>query len=283
MPYALHALAALEMDAGEYEAAAKLFERLLPDGDATSAGIPNDVKEQAIYRLGVCLFETGAWAKAAAQFERFLGGFGESELVAPASYLCGESHFRLGQFKSAVGHLSRVAEDHRSADVCAPSMLRRGQALAELQQWPRSERTFLTFLDAFADSDRWYEARFGIGWARGNQGRHDEAIESYRHVVSGHQGPMAARAQFQIGECLFAKKEYELAARELLKVDILYAYPEWSAAALYEAGQCLERLAKLVEARAQFEAVATRFPDTQWAVMASAKLKTTAASTIPGR
>ena len=108
-------------------------------------------------------------------------------------------------------------------------------------------------------------------------------MASYRDVVERHKGPTAARAQFQIGECLFAKKQYEEAAGALLKVDILYAYPEWSAAALFEAGRCFEKLTKLVEARKQFQRVVELHGDSEWARMARSRLEETSVAGLPGR
>ena len=108
-------------------------------------------------------------------------------------------------------------------------------------------------------------------------------MQAYQVVVDRHQGPTAARAQFQIGECLFAKGQYDKAVRELLKVDILYDYPQWSAAALYEAGRCFEKLAKTVEARNQFKQVADEYKDTRWAQLAAERLAVNAAGSLPGR
>ena len=110
-------------------------------------------------------------------------------------------------------------------------------------------------------------------------------MAEYRRVAAGHQGPTAARAQFQIGECLFAQGKHEEAARELLKVDILYAYPEWSAAALYEAGRCLEATGKAADARAQYEQVVQKHGDTRWAKLAGERLsaKPAAAPPVPER
>ena len=90
-------------------------------------------------------------------------------------------------------------------------------------------------------------------------------------------------ATVQIGECLFARKQYEDAARELLKVDILYAYPEWSAAALYEAGRCFEALGKTVEARTQFKAVVDKHKQTRWGELAGKRLAALSANVLPGR
>ena len=94
---------------------------------------------------------------------------------------------------------------------------------------------------------------------------------------------LPARAQFQIGECLFAKQQYEDAVRELLKVDILYAYPEWSAASLFEAGRCFQKLGKPVEARNHFNQVAEQYGQTRWAEMASQQLTQGSGGSLPGR
>ncbi len=71
--------------------------------------------------------------------------------------------------------------------------------------------------------------------------------------------------------------------RELLKVDILYAYPQWSAAALFEAGRCFEKLSQTAEARQQFKTVVDQYSDTRWAALASERLATVTAGLPPGR
>src|SRR5690606_1752736 len=168
-------------------------------------------------------------------------------------------------------------------EIQGPALLRLGEAQASLQRWDASEKAFTQYLDRFSESELWFQARFGVGFARENQGRLDEAIEAYRPVADGHKGPTAARAQFQIGECLFAKKDYEAAVRELLKTDILHAEPQWSAAALYEAGRCFEAMNKAPEARAQYEQVVSRFQEQRWAELAEARLEQVRTAPAPGR
>ena len=231
----------------------------------------------------MCEFELGRYSESAELFEEFITLYSASPLLASASFFCGEALQRLGKTERAVVHLARVVERFPSDPVYGPGLLRMGECLTGLQRWPRAEQVFTEYLDRFGDTDQWFQARFGQGWARENQQRYDEAVQAYREVVARHRGPTAARAQFQIGECLFAKKQYEDAARELLKVDILYAYPEWSAAALYEAGKCFEKLVKPVEARAQFKAVVEKFEGTRWAEMAAKRLGELPAGSLPGR
>lgn len=277
--YALLELAGIEADAGRCSEAIPRLQRVV-DG---RGAIPQAVREQAIYRLAICEYELGDFERTAELLQRLLGDFPKSTLTASACYFNGDSLAKIGRNKSAVKVLKRLIDEFPSDASCAAAMLRLGECLASLQRWSQSEQTFTTYLERYGDSDSWYQAQFGVGWARENQGRPDEALVSYRKVVDRHQGPTAARAQFQIGECLFARKEYESAVAELLKVDILYSYPEWSAAALYEAGRCFEAMGKLSEAHDQFSQVAERYRQTAWSKQATQRLAAITPGVLPGR
>ena len=279
--HALLELAGLELEAKNYQSSAQLLGQLRSLLTDTKTVGSDELRMQQTYQLAVCEFELGEFDEARKLFEEFLTLFPKSSLRASASFYCGEAAYQTGQPGKAATHLERVVEQFPSDPTYGPSLLRLGECLAALQRWPRAEQVFTEYLTRFGDSEAWFQAQFGIGWARENQGRHEEAISAYRAVIDRHQGPTAARAQFQIGECLFARNRFDEAVRELLKVDILYAYPEWSAAALYEAGQCFERLGKTVEARAQFKTVVEKHRDTRWAQLAANRLESMAGATVP--
>jgi TolA-binding protein len=283
---AAHALleaARIEADAKRYDAALATLKRLNAVIEQTPDRVPADVRESAIYQHGVCAFEAGRNEEAAAAMATLIDRFTESRLRASASWFAGEALHRQGKFKTAAEQFKRIAESYADDDACGPSLLRLGECMTELQQWRNAERAFGDYLTRFADAPSWYQAQFGLGWARENQQRHEEAVSAYRAVTSRHKGATAARAQFQIGECLFAQKKYDDAVRELLKVDILYAYPEWSAAALYEAGRCLEALNRTAEARKQYETVTQRYGDSKWATPAKERLSAMPRDVPPGR
>ncbi len=281
--HAILELTGIQVGARRFEEAATLLRRLQQSMEADSAIVPAQVREQATYRLGLCEFELKRFREAADLFEEFIDAFPKSPLLASASFYCGEALFTLARHEQAVTHLARVADKFDDDPVFGPSLLRLGESLAALQRWALSERVFTEYLDRFDESEHRFQAHFGVGWAREHQKRYDEAMSAYRQVTARHQGPTAARAQFQIGECLFAKKQYEAAARELLKVDILFAYPEWSAAALYEAGRCFEKLGKPVEARRHFKQVTEQHTETRWAEMALQRLSGLSSADLPGR
>lgn len=281
--HALLELAAIQMDAERFADAAKRLRRLRDLASSAEASVSAELLEQTLYRLGVCEFKLERLKEATGALELFVEQFPDSTLLASASFFAGEAFFELGKHKQAARHLARVAERFPDDAVYGPALLRLGEAQASLQQWGKSERTFTDYLEQFRESKQWFQAQFGIGWAREHQKHYDEAANAYRLVTRRHQGETAARAQFQIGECLFAKGDFSNAVSELLKVDILYAYPQWSAAALYEAGRCFEKLGKIIEARAHFKQVGEQHGDTKWAELASERLSELPGVGVPGR
>jgi TolA-binding protein len=272
-------LAQIRIAQGRHDQAAALLQK------AREARLPSpeSTAEPAEYLQGLCELKLDKPAKALATLEKFLSDHPKSTLATSARLVAGQAALKAGKNETAVVHLQSVVDSTPSDAVLEPALLCLGQAHAALQNWDKSRAAFESYLGKFEKAESWFQARFGIGWALENQGRQAEAITAYRDVVARHEGPTAARAQFQIGECFFALKKHDEAVRELLKVDILYAYPEWSAAALYEAGRCLIELKKPEEARRQFTAVTERFKDTQWAGLASRQLAQTRTEPTPGR
>ncbi|MCP3903016.1 MAG: tetratricopeptide repeat protein [Planctomycetes bacterium] len=278
--YARLELAELEADAGRHAEAISLLQPIV-DGQVNPAP-PNDLVTEAIYRSAVFAFAIEDYPEAATLMERYLADRPGSELAASGALVCGEALLRSGAHQRAAEWLQRVCSEHPHSDACAPALLRLGECHATLQQWDESETAFAEHLKRFPDSDLWFQAQFGLGWAQENQARYDEAAVAYRSVVARHQGPTAARAQFQIGECLFAQGHNRDAVSEFLKVDILYAYPEWTAAALYEAASCFQALGRNSEARDHLNRVITEHPDTRWAQLATQRLEQPTAPLLPG-
>ncbi len=277
LTYAMLELAELEVEAERFEEAAELLRPITAD-----PGAAPDIARKATYQLGVCQYRLGRLDAASELLEAWLRDEPDPALAPAAGLLAAQAHYAAGRQERAIALLRGAVEPGAPADVRGPALLRLGECHAALQQWAPSEQAFAAYVAAFPGSDLWYQARFGMGFARENEGKYDEAIACYREVVDRHQGQTAARAQFQIGECTFAQGRHDEAVRELLKVDILYAYPEWSAAALYEAGRCFQEMASPVEARRQFEKVREDHPQSPWARLAGKRIEEMERTTLPG-
>ncbi len=281
--HALIEAADLDIAASQFDRAATALREalaLLEPGRLNNPAL----RAGAQYRLGLALHRTGSHNDAAELLNEYLrSDHIDDSLIAAANLMAGESLYQLGRHRAAATCFSSVVEASDDDEQIASSLLRLGECEAAGQKWAASERAFADYLDRFSEQSLWFQARFGQGWSRENLGRHDDAIDAYREVVNRHEGQTAARAQFQIGECLFAQRKLQDAVAEFLKVDLLYAYPQWSAAALYEAGRCFEALGQPAEARRQFERVQTEFSDTQWAPMAASRLAAAQSNSLPAR
>ena len=242
-----------------------------------------EIADHTAYLLGLAHQRRGEHADAIRALTPLIEQRSGSRYRVPGALLCGEAMVQVGRHTDAAALFEEVANTESGEEIAGAALLRLGEARAAMEQWVASERAFRDFLTRFPDSPLWFQARFGIAWAAEHQGRHDSAMQEYGQVVARHEGATAARAQFQIGECLYAMKRYDDAVKQLLRVDILYAYPEWSAAALYEAGRCLAEQGKVTEANARFDEVITRFADSRWATLAKEAASRTQHTPPPGQ
>lgn len=223
---------------------------------------------------GLCLLKAttlqtlGRHEDALSETRRYLEQFPDGAMRHDALLLGGDAARDARRLDDAVAMYRRASEDEHS-ETSGIALLRLGDVLGQAQQWKASDRAFAQYLERFPDSERWFAAAFGRGWALENSGDPEGALVWYRRVADNHRGATAARAQFQIGECLYAMGEHEHAIRELLKVDVLYESPEWSAAALYEAARCYGELGDHEASRKGYEEVVARFAGTDWASLAA--------------
>ena len=159
---------------------------------------------------------------------------------------------------------------HKQASV---AMLKLGEVQAEGTSFDKSLRTFTDFLSRYAQDPLAYRAHFGVGWAHENLKHYDDARKAYKKVIDATNTETAARAQFQIGETYLAEGKFEEAVAALLAVEDVYAYPQWSARALVEAGRAFEQLKQTEQASAQYAIVVSKYKDTPEAGLAQERLK----------
>ncbi|MBK7403053.1 MAG: tetratricopeptide repeat protein [Phycisphaerales bacterium] len=269
--YAALESASIALDAGRAADAAQPLDRAAKLMETQPAIVEPAMQEQLTYRHAAMDSALGRHADVIERLQHFDEQYPKSTLAPPANILLGDAYVATARPSEAADAYRRAAESP-SDETQGAALLRLGDALGRSGAWAKSREAFEQYLADHADSPFAYEAQFGRAWALEHEGDTAKAREAYAKVVAAHQGPTAARAQFQIGECLFAEGRHEEAVRELLRVDILYQYPEWSAAALYEAGRAFEQLRKFGEARQQYRETLERFPESDWGPLARERL-----------
>lgn len=252
----------------KYEEAIELLEKVIAD-----KGVDAKTLSVAQYRLGWCYAEMSKPQQAAEIFGKFVESYPKDALAASAMYQVGVAQVKNGDNAAAEKTFANLLEKFPKDDVAAVAHLKLGEVQALNGDFEKSAATYQAFLKSYPQNEFAYMARFGLGWAMENQKKYDDARKWYQQVTENHNGPTAARAQFQIGECYFAEGNFPRAARELLNVDIVYAYPEWSASALYEAGRAFEQAGKPDDARKQYEQCAKKYGKLDSGKLAAKRLK----------
>jgi len=242
--------------------------------DSVTNAKDKSVKEQAMFRLAWAYLNKGDAETAAKAFESMLAEFPKSDLQASASYQAGECRLKIKEYQPALDHFQSAVKAQNNKDVHESALLRVGEMQGILKQWPESVATYRNFQRLFPESKWIQRARFGAGWAFENNKEYQNAVGEYRKVVEDKQvkDDLAARSQFQIGECMFAMKEYDRALQELVRVQANYSFKDWSAKALLEMGRVLETKGDKPAAIAQFKEVIQKYPGHEAAVVAKERM-----------
>lgn len=255
-------LAELEFDRGAYAEAKALLSPL-------AGASPN---EKALYRLAWCSYQLGEHADAIACEKAFSEAFPESEFRDELALVAARSHLALGRAGEAEAIFRRVASgpaDREESKLAAVSL---GECLLESRKFREAAEAFREFLARNPEGGLAYRARFGLAFARENLGDGEDAIRLYRRVVEETDTAFAARAQFQIGQCLAARERYEDAIVEFLQVPARFGYREWTSRALLQVAGCFEALGDREKARKYYREVIESHPDRDEAALARERL-----------
>lgn len=254
-------LAEARYTAPDHAAAESLVRALLARDDL------GPIRPYALYLRAQLAIAGRRWDEAIEPLDAILAAASTPELASLAEYWRAEAAYRLDDFHDAVARLARIEAtwgDEPAAWLAAVP-LRRAQALAALGQWTEARAAAEEVLARWPASPQAAEADYVIGRAHAQQARFDEARQAFRRAAAAPalaRTETAAMAQWMIGETYFHQQQFAAALREFYRVEALYAFPEWQAAGLIEAGKCHEELGDWAEAEQAYRRIVTRYPDT---------------------
>jgi TolA-binding protein len=263
-------LAELLYEDKKYDQAVELLEAVVADASADPK-----LLSSANYRLGWCYQKLNKADKAAAAFSKFdptRGGASE-DVAASALLQAGLAYAEEGKFDDAEKSLAAMIKSHPKNTQLSSALLRLGEVQAEQGKYDASAQTYATFLQKYPKDTFAPRAHFGIGWSLENRKQYEAARAEYKKVIAASNGETAARAQFQIGETYLGEGKFDSALPALLAVEDVYAYPLWSARALYESGRVFEELKQPDQAKKQYQQVTTKYKAAPEAKLAQERLQ----------
>ena len=267
--------------AKQNERAAKLVEELL------GAKPPAELMAHALYLKAELETAAEKWDRVAADMSQLARDFPDSPLRLPAEYWVAEAAYRQGQFEEAGKRFASLADQigGRQEKWLAMIPLRRAQVLAQEKRWSQAQATAAGIEKEFPGFSEQYEVDYLLGRAAAAQADFEAARRYYNKTVrstTGGKTETAAMAQWMIGETYFHQEDFEAALREYLRVEILYPYPRWQAAALLQAGKCQEALGRKKDAAELYGKLIKVYPNTEFTDEAAKRLHDVESATALG-
>lgn len=233
--------------------------------------------ERSVYGLAFVSFEEGDYVGARALFDKVARQI-ESELAPRAVFQSARSWMLSRADREAVKRFERIVTElkPRAGEYYEESLLRLGECHHRLQEYDKAAEVLARLLKEFPTGDLRHEARFALGFAQQYLDEFDDAVKSFRQVVTDTPGVVGSRAQYHVGECFMDQKKYREAAREFLVVvanfDFEGGYRDWFRRALLSAGLAYQADGDAKAARQQWKELLERFPESPEAKAAKQRL-----------
>ncbi len=237
----------------------------------------DEIATRAQLLLGQIAVQQKQWAEAANLMGAVAEKRGDAQIRFQARYWQAEATYQMNDFARArdlFRALSPSAEP--SAEKLAPWIeLRTGQCAMQLADYPTAYTIGVAGQQKYAQFERRYEFVFLQGRAEFARGDLELAKVTFQRVVDSpeaRQTETAAQSQWRIGEALFLQERFAEAIEAYYRVDSLYDFPHWRAAAMLQAGKCQERLRNYRQAMILYSNLLKKFPDSEFAEQARKRL-----------
>jgi TolA-binding protein len=240
--------------------------------------VPEETLEHGLYLRAQIAITLAKWDDAEKDLERLMEKHRHSALALPAEFLRADAAYRRGDYEQASGRFAALEPrlEGRNERWVPMVTLRRAQVLAQQKRWSESRQIADSIEKKYPSFEQQFEADYLIGRACAAEANLDEARKRYHKVLRSPQAgktETAAMAQWMIGESYLLQEQYAAAIREYLRVEVLYAYPHWQAAALLQAGKCYEQLGQWKNAGNAYARLLKQYAQTEFANEARQRLQ----------
>lgn len=234
----------------------------------------------ALQGLATARYEQKDYEQAAAQVLQLIREYPDSPLPADAYLWCGQWLNQAERWADATEVFSALLQAH-------PQHEQRGEILFVLAGCQEKAgdaddalKNYTTAVEAETDPARGAEMRNRLGKLREQREEYDQARALYEAAANLDGGEHSARARFNLAALYETQGDLENAARNFMRLAILFVHETMSPEALWRAGNCYLRLEQPDQADSIFQELISDYPDSSFAGEARALLNQ-AAGTPP--
>lgn len=272
---ALLSLAESSFLAGKLDEARGQFAAL-----STSRKADPTVQQKALYQLVRLELEARRWDPLRKICDESLGRFPEGTYRHEIELRRAEADFNLADFKAAQTRLQKLIALKGDPALKKSDWFPQVWVMLAETHWRL--KTYDAVAATVAEFKAWdprspliYQAEEILGRSFKSQAKFPEAREAFLRVIKDPQAKLsetAAKSQLLIAETYFMQGDYETAAKEYAKVEILYKYPDYQSPALFMAGECYRELKQWKTAAKIFNDLLRDYPKSKEAAQARERL-----------
>lgn len=232
----------------------------------------------ALYLRGQLAAATEQWKEAVAPLQQLVNQHPDSPQRLAAEYWLAEAHYRQREYEKAARLFGKLYRETLERDEAWVAMipLRHAQGLARQQRWDEAFEVASKIDARFPAFSQQHEVDYVLGRYYASRAEFEAARKAYLRVIRSETGQgteTAAVAQWMIGETHFMQKQYDQAIKAYYRVESLYNFARWKAAALLQAGKCHEMLGHWDDAIKSYDQIVNQYNDTRFAEKAHKRLQ----------
>ncbi len=230
------------------------------------------LKDEAQYKRAWAYLKQQKWQQALDDFVQVAQSTDNLRVAADAKYEAGVCCDRLGKRDEALKHFERCAADHPETDRAPLALAEAARIYAQANQTQKAQELAGRILKRYPNSSAAPRAHLLAGALCQAENKLDEAIAHLQAAAANAPEATAAEALARLGECYFAREQWDKALEAFLRVALLYpGEKNWAARAQFGVGQVREKQGKVQEAKKAYRE-ATKFQGTEWAKKAAQRL-----------
>ncbi len=250
------------------------------------------LRDQAYYHLGESHYAGDQFPQALAAYAQVIHQFAQSAYVPLALYGQGWSQLKSGQFEPAVASFTALLEQHSDHALKNEALLARAMSMRQAKRYAEAITDIDKYLATNPDPAQRANALYERGLAEAADGKYQPAVKTFQQLLEAHPqyghadkvlyelawayralpdnesatqafarlarehatSPLAAEAQFHVGEGAYAAQDYAAAATAY-EAAAQTATDSLKTKVLYKLGWSNYQLQKYDAALAQFEAL----------------------------
>lgn len=228
---------------------------------------PGDARiDRAYHYRGVCYLKLEKLAEAAADFEKVVRDYAQSELHQAAALHLGVTQFRLGQqgdakmYDAALRTLEKLVADHPQGEYVCEALFYQGEALYAAGKRKEAAAAYAQVVEKFPGHRLLPDALYALGVAEEEEGDYQAAGRTYDRFLKDYANhELATEVGMRKGETLFAAGKYKEAAERFAAAASKQGFALADHATMRQAAS-LAQLKQYAEAAALYASLPQQFP-----------------------